>query len=97
MFDVIDVTTGWKVDLIVRKDRAFSEEEFSRRLPVRIADVANLVRVHPPVERILTRFATSGRKLEEARRSGPLTRHYVERTTRFELATPTLARLCSTN
>ncbi len=36
-------------------------------------------------------------KREKAHRSGPLTRYYVERTTRFELATPTLARLCSTN
>lgn len=43
MFNVIDVTTGWKADLIIRKDRAFSEEEFSRRLPVRIADVATYV------------------------------------------------------
>ena len=43
MFNVIDVTTGWKVDLIIRKDRAFSEEEFSRRLAVRIADVATYV------------------------------------------------------
>jgi len=23
MFNIIDVTTGWKVDLIIRKDRAF--------------------------------------------------------------------------
>jgi len=43
MFNVIDVTTGWKADLIIRKDRAFSEEEFRRRLPVRIADVATYV------------------------------------------------------
>lgn len=43
MFNVIDVATGWKVDLIIRKDRAFSEEEFRRRLPVRIADVATYV------------------------------------------------------
>lgn len=43
MFNVIDVTTGWKVDLIIRKDRTFSEVEFSRRLPVRIADVATYV------------------------------------------------------
>ena len=32
MFYVIDPETGWKADLIVRKDRPFSESEFARRL-----------------------------------------------------------------
>lgn len=32
MFNVVDTTSGWKADLIVRKARAFSETEFSRRL-----------------------------------------------------------------
>ena len=31
MFNVIDLATGWKIDLIIRKSRAFSEEEFRRR------------------------------------------------------------------
>lgn len=31
MFNVVDVKTGWKLDLIVRKHRAFSVAEFSRR------------------------------------------------------------------
>lgn len=31
MFNVIDLSTGWKIDLIIRKARAFSEEEFRRR------------------------------------------------------------------
>ncbi len=31
MFNVIDLATGWKIDLIIRKSRAFSEEEFLRR------------------------------------------------------------------
>jgi len=30
-FNVVDLETGWKVDLIIRKDRAFSREEFARR------------------------------------------------------------------
>ena len=38
-FNVIDLDTGWKIDLIVRKDRAYSREEFSRRRPVRIGAV----------------------------------------------------------
>jgi hypothetical protein len=31
MFNVLDLDTGWKADLIVRKDRAFSVSEFARR------------------------------------------------------------------
>ncbi|MCH7685343.1 MAG: hypothetical protein IH899_01445 [Planctomycetes bacterium] len=31
MFNVIDTKSGWKVDLIVRKSRPFSVEEFNRR------------------------------------------------------------------
>lgn len=30
-FNVIDPETGWKADLIIRKDRPFSREEFARR------------------------------------------------------------------
>ncbi len=31
MFNMIDPETGWKADLIIRKDRPFSEAEFARR------------------------------------------------------------------
>jgi hypothetical protein len=31
MFNVIDLATGWKIDLIIRKSRPFSEKEFGRR------------------------------------------------------------------
>lgn len=34
MFNVIDMETGWKADLIVRKARAFSSSEFERRSQV---------------------------------------------------------------
>ena len=34
MFNVIDRTTGWKIDLIIRKSRPFSQEEFGRRRAV---------------------------------------------------------------
>ena len=34
MFNVVDVESGWKADLIVRKTRPFSEEEFRRRQPI---------------------------------------------------------------
>lgn len=34
MFNVIDLATGWKADLIVRKGRPFSAEELRRRVQV---------------------------------------------------------------
>ncbi|MSP60609.1 MAG: hypothetical protein EXR72_09770 [Myxococcales bacterium] len=39
MFNVIDLATGWKADLIVRKERPFSREEFARRAPARLLDL----------------------------------------------------------
>lgn len=33
-FNVIDFAAGWKIDLIIRKSRAFSRTEFERRLAV---------------------------------------------------------------
>ena len=38
-FNVIDGASGWKADLIIRKDRAFSREEFGRRLPAKVLGV----------------------------------------------------------
>lgn len=40
LFNVIDLATGWKIDLIIRKSRAFSQEEFRRRLRVSLRDVS---------------------------------------------------------
>lgn len=38
-FNAIDPGAGWKVDFIVRKDRAFSQVEFQRRQRVTVLDV----------------------------------------------------------
>lgn len=38
MFNLIDLATGWKIDLIIRKSRAFSQEEFRRRKLVSLQD-----------------------------------------------------------
>lgn len=35
-FNVVDMATGWKIDLIIRKSRPFSEEEFRRRKRVNL-------------------------------------------------------------
>lgn len=39
LFNVIDLKTGWKIDLIIRKSRPFSEEEFGRREQVELQGV----------------------------------------------------------
>ena len=36
MFNVIDLSTGWKIDFILRKSRPFSREEFRRRVRVNL-------------------------------------------------------------
>jgi hypothetical protein len=39
ILNVIDLPTGWKIDLIIRKSRVFSQEEFRRRQRVCLHDV----------------------------------------------------------
>ena len=60
-FNVIDLRSGWKVDLIIRRERAFSIEEFRRRRSATLFGLA--VDVASPEDTILT-------KLEWARSSG---------------------------
>jgi hypothetical protein len=36
LFNVVDMATGWKIDLILRKSRPFSQEEFRRRKSVHL-------------------------------------------------------------
>lgn len=50
MFNVIDTNSGWKVDLILKRARPFSQVEFERRVPVeyqgrrlRVATVEDVV------------------------------------------------------
>ena len=87
MFNVIDLQTGVKVDLILRKQRAFSESEFSRRQPARIFDVP--VFVATPEDTILSKLEWA--KLGESERqlrdvesvlrmtAATLDRTYIER------------------
>src|SRR5262245_51039211 len=39
LFNVIDNTTGWKIDFILRKSRPFDQEEFRRRMPAKLFDI----------------------------------------------------------
>jgi hypothetical protein len=43
LFNVIDLATGWKIDLIIRKSRSFSQEEFRRRRLVSVQDTVLFV------------------------------------------------------
>lgn len=38
-FNVIDLATGWKIDLMIRRSRPFSKAEFGRRLAVELEGV----------------------------------------------------------
>jgi hypothetical protein len=40
LFNVIDLASAWKIDLILRKQRAFSRSEFARRAPAQILGAA---------------------------------------------------------
>ncbi|MEO7333383.1 MAG: hypothetical protein ABIZ71_05525 [Gemmatimonadales bacterium] len=42
-FNVIDQASGWKVDLVIRKDRPFSVEEFGRRQPAELVGIPSFV------------------------------------------------------
>ncbi len=61
MFNVVDHSSGWKVDFIIRKDRAFSRDEFARRMRIALLDVP--VYVASPEDTIVA-------KLEWSQQSG---------------------------
>lgn len=57
MFNVIDYQTGGKADFIIRKDRAFSVEEFRRRISANILGIQ--VSVISPEDAILSKLEWS--------------------------------------
>jgi hypothetical protein len=87
MFNVIDLGSGWKVDFIVRKSRAFSRDEFARRMKLTLLDVP--VFVASPEGTIVAKLEWSKQAggSERQRRDvagiiaaagGSLDRHYIE-------------------
>lgn len=74
IFNVIDPGSGWKADLIIRKRRPFSEEEFARREP---AEVLGLPMAVTRVEDLIIaklEWATLGgsaRQIEDAQARAP--------------------------
>lgn len=86
-FNVIDSSSGWKVDFIVRRDRPYSVVELERRLPVQIGGVDCWITT--PEDSILSKLewaAASGseRQLSDVRsllvaQAGALDVAYLER------------------
>lgn len=87
-FNVIETTTAFKVDLIVRKDRPFSREELARRCRSDLAGVSAALAT--PEDTVLSKLewakkaGGSERQIEDARgvvevRGADLDREYVER------------------
>jgi hypothetical protein len=86
-FNVIDLASGWKVDLIIRKNRAFSIAEFERRESAEILGVR--LRVASAEDTILAKLewakkGGSERQLRDIRgildvKGESLDRHWIER------------------
>jgi hypothetical protein len=70
MFNVVDSESGWKADLIIRKQRSFSEKEFSRREPTSLQGVPLAIAT---IEDLIlsklewARLGGSARQLEDVR------------------------------
>ena len=103
MFNLIDLESGWKIDLIVRKDRAFSREELARCLPAVVDGVT--VQVATPEDTVLSKLEWSTitrqeRQLEDVRgilevQGTALDRAYVERWARALGVSDLWARLAA--
>jgi hypothetical protein len=93
LFNVIDLKTGWKIDLIIRKARPFSQEEFRRRQRLNMTGVSLFVA--SPEDIILaklewSKLSQSQRQIEDAAgilklREDSLDRSYLDKWVR-ELA-----------
>jgi hypothetical protein len=57
VFNIVDESSGYKADLIIRKDRTFSRTEFERRLRVKI--LGDELDVASPEDAILTKLEWS--------------------------------------
>jgi hypothetical protein len=86
-FNVVLLESGWKVDLILRRNRVFSREEFARRQPVEIAGVRVFVATAEDTIVAKLEWAQAGESERQLRdvvgilemRRGELDLDYVER------------------
>jgi hypothetical protein len=87
LFNIIDLKTGWKIDMIIRKARPFSQEEFGRRQLLSMHGVSLFVASAEDV--ILSKLewsklAQSQRQIEDAAgilkiRADSLDRSYLDK------------------
>ena len=82
-FNLVDLRTGWKVDFIVRKSRAFSREEFDRRTIVELEGTE--VPIATPEDVLIAkmewaRMGQSARQLEDAARMLRVRSQWIDRT-----------------
>ncbi len=96
MFNIIDLESGWKIDLIIRKSRPFSREEFGRRQLVNVQGTSLFIASAEDVvvaKLEWAKLAQSQRQVEDAAgilriRWASLDRSYLEKWTReLELTT----------
>jgi len=69
MFNVIDHATGWKIDVIIRKSRPFSIEEFGRRQSISLQGISLFVASSEDVvisKLEWAKLAQSRRQIEDA-------------------------------
>jgi predicted nucleotidyltransferase len=90
MFNVVDRSSGWKIDFIIRKSRPFSREEFRRRVRVYLEGVSLFI---ASAEDIViaklewSKLAQSQRQIDDVAsilrtRRETLDRSYIEKWTR---------------
>lgn len=66
-FNVIDGASGWKVDLLIRRDRAFSREELDRRVRVRLLGTDTYVATAEDTILAKLEWATAGESERQLR------------------------------
>lgn len=87
LFNIVDMATGWKIDLIIRKSRAFNEEEFRRRKLVHLQGIELFVASAEDVmisKLEWAKLAESRRQIEDVAailriRGNSLDRDYLEK------------------
>lgn len=66
MFNILDLASGWKADIIICKDRAFSRQELARRLSATVAGIETWIA--SPEDSILSKLEWYARSGSERQR-----------------------------
>ena len=66
-FNLVETESGWKVDLIIRRDRPFSREELGRRMRVKLFDAETDIATAEDTIIAKLEWATEGRSERQLR------------------------------